>query len=149
MNTYLSLDEGYRDTQILIVEDSTVERRRIEAILIKLGYKPLTAVDGANAAEVIVRTRNIDVVLCDWDLPVLSGLDLCKAIRNDPSIRQPYFIMLTGHSKPVDMVAAMDAGADDFIPKPSWIEEIRVRIQSGIRQRRLCNSLCREARCTK
>jgi sigma-B regulation protein RsbU (phosphoserine phosphatase) len=89
-------------------------------------------------------------------MPGLSGIDLCRELRGDPAYGQPYVILVTGRNTKMDLVAGMDAGADDFIAKPFNGEELRVRVQAGVRlldlrdeakrrSRQLASALEREA----
>ena len=98
------------------------------------GLKISTASDGKQALNVLENVR-VDVVLSDWRMPNLNGLELCKIIGDKDKYGQPYFIMLTGQKQRADFIAAMDAGADDFIAKPAWGEELRVRLQAALRLR--------------
>ena len=115
---------------ILVVEDSKVEQQRMVAMLQGLGYRVLTADDGAQALE-ILRLKPVRLILSDWRMPEMSGIDLCRAVRADPALGQPYLILVTGQNTKSDLIAGMDAGADDFIVKPFNGEELRVRVQAG------------------
>jgi sigma-B regulation protein RsbU (phosphoserine phosphatase) len=117
---------------VLIVEDSKVEQVRLEAILKKYGYRVLTA-DNGNQALDILRHENIQLVVSDWRMPEMTGIDLCRQLRKDPGFGHPYIILVTGLNAKADLVAGMDAGADDFISKPFNSEELRVRLQAGAR----------------
>lgn len=118
--------------KILIVEDSPAEQVRLTAMLKKLGYQVSTAQNGVEALD-ILRAESHALVLSDWQMPKISGLDLCRLVRKDPDMGHPHFILVTGRNTTSDLVAGMDAGADDFIVKPFNGEEMRVRVQAGIR----------------
>jgi phosphoserine phosphatase RsbU/P len=117
--------------KVLIAEDSLPERARLVAILQKQGYATIEANNGKDALEAL-KSEQIDLVLSDWRMPLMDGFSLCKHIKQDDSL-DPYFILLTGQDSMCDLVAAMDAGADDYLSKPFDSEELRVRIQSGKR----------------
>lgn len=112
----------------LAVEDSVSERERLKALLVRQGVNTIGIADGASALRSLNRA-DFDIVLCDWELPGISGLEICRAVQSLPMEKRPYFIMVTGRVQRVDLVAAMDAGADDFIRKPLWKEELRVRLR--------------------
>lgn len=112
---------------VLVVEDSDAERTRISVILTKFGYRVLTATDGA-AAVAVLREQTVDIVLSDWKMPELSGIDLCRMVRADPSLGRPYFVLVTGNSSDDDRAIGMKAGADDFITKPFHAGELRTRL---------------------
>lgn len=122
--------EGFtgRNLLALAVEDSVPERERLKALLVRQGVNTIGVADGASAVKSLGRTA-YDIVLCDWELPGVNGLDICRTVQSIPVERRPYFIMVTGRVQRVDLVAAMDAGADDFIRKPLWKEELRVRLR--------------------
>jgi sigma-B regulation protein RsbU (phosphoserine phosphatase) len=90
------------------------------------------AQDGEKALAILSR-KPIDIVVSDWMMPRVSGLELCRRVTADPGYGHPYFIMLTGRTEGADLVAGMDAGADDFVAKPAGGEELRVRLQAGLR----------------
>ncbi|MGB5438992.1 MAG: fused response regulator/phosphatase [Gammaproteobacteria bacterium] len=125
---------------VLIVEDSKVEQVRLEAILTKFGYRVLSA-DNGNQALDILRHEDILLVVSDWRMPEMTGIDLCRQLRNEPGFGHPYVILVTGLNAKADLVAGMDAGADDFISKPFNSEELRVRLQAGVRIVQLRNAV--------
>ena len=126
--------------KLLIAEDSTTENMRLTSMLSKLGYEVLSARNGREALD-ILNDEPIPFIISDWRMPELSGIDLCRKLRADDKYGQPYFILLTGCDAPMDLVAGMEAGADDFITKPFIGEELRVRLQAGTRIMRLRNQL--------
>jgi sigma-B regulation protein RsbU (phosphoserine phosphatase) len=118
--------------RVLIVEDNRVELARLQAVLHSMGMKPVLA-ENATEALRFLKKYKVDIVLSDWLMPGMTGLEFCQRLAADENLGRPYFIMLTGRNASVDMIAAMDAGADDFITKPAWREELRVRLQAGVR----------------
>ncbi len=125
--------------QILIVEDVAPERTRLKAILIKLGYSVYEAENGQQALQVL-KQHKIGIVISDWRMPTMDGMTLLKKVQLY-SASAPYFILLTGQDAVCDLIAAMDAGADDFIRKPFNSEELRARVLAGARIIRLRNQL--------
>lgn len=121
--------------RVLIVEDSKSEQMRIQALISALGYEVLVANDGESALEQ-VRTQAVDLIVSDWRMPRMNGIEMCRTIRGEEQF-QPYIILVTGQNTKSDLVAGMDAGADDFISKPFASEELRVRLQAGVRLLRL------------
>lgn len=115
--------------RVLIAEDCLPERMRLRAMLERLGHQVHEAGDG-DAAWAYLQQEPVDLVISDWCMPGRSGLELCADL---PAHTRPYFILLTGRNAGADLVAGMDAGADDFIVKPVAAEELRVRVQAGAR----------------
>jgi DNA-binding response OmpR family regulator len=105
----------------------------MEALLTSHHFEALCCNDPSKALQILL-AEHIDIVLCDWQMPKTTGLGLCQTISQSPAMSAPYFIMLTGRKERADMIAAMDAGADDFICKPAASEELRARIQAGLRR---------------
>ncbi|QSP93971.1 SpoIIE family protein phosphatase [Marinobacter salinisoli] len=130
----------------LIVEDSAPERMRLSAVLAKLGYQVSEASDGLEAlAHLEDSGQPVNIVISDWRMPAVDGIELCRRIKTSSELA-PYFILLTGQRTVNDLVAAMDAGADDFIAKPFAVEELRVRLAAGRRVTDLRESLCQNNR---
>lgn len=117
---------------VLIVDDSLAERFRMQLMLENFGYNVITADCGQQALQ-IIKAQPIHLILSDWQMPGLSGIELCRLVRSDSSIERPYFIMVTGRNSNADLIEGMDGGADDFIAKPFDQEELRVRTQAGVR----------------
>ena len=103
--------------KVLIVDDSAVPRLILEKTLTSLGHETATAVDGAEALERF-RTFGPEVVLSDWLMPVMDGIELCRRIRAEESDSYTYFVLLTAMTEVEHVITAMAAGADDFMVKP-------------------------------
>jgi phosphoserine phosphatase RsbU/P len=117
--------------RVLVVEDSLPERARLAIILDKQGFEVLEAKDGLEALMVLEQ-GDISLIISDWHMPNMDGIGLCESVKASVT-PPPYFILLTGRGAKVDMVSSMDAGADDYLAKPFDAEELRVRVQAGIR----------------
>lgn len=118
--------------KILIVDDELVNRKKLEKIVQSLGYETLVAADGIEGWE-IWRNERPRLVITDWIMPGMDGLDLCGKIRKAEANQYTYLIMVTAKKDIRDIVAGMDAGADDFIAKPFVKEDLTVRISAGER----------------
>jgi phosphoserine phosphatase RsbU/P len=119
-------------SRILVVDDSRSQRRILSAYLSRWGYEVCEAGSGADALE-ICKKQNIDVVLSDWMMPGMNGLELCKAFREIENGRYGYFILLTSKSEKGEVAHGLDVGADDFLTKPVAAMELRARIKAGER----------------
>jgi len=131
--------------KVLIVEDSLVTRRLLRASLQKWQYEVTEAADGAQAWE-LVRHEHFPLVLTDWLMPEMDGLELIRRIRERDLPSYVYIILLTAKSEKEDLVTAMDAGADDFLAKPFDPDELRVRIREGQRMITLERKLAEQNR---
>ncbi len=118
--------------KILIVDDELVSRKKMDLLVRTLGYETVVANDGMEGWEVWKNERP-KMVITDWMMPRMDGLELCKKIREAEGSEYIYIIMVTSREDVNDLVMGMDAGADDFITKPFIKEELAVRIRAGER----------------
>ncbi len=122
--------------RILIAEDERITRRSLQKQLESWGHDVVATEDGAVAWGQFEQ-QPFDIVVTDWDMPRMDGLELIQCIRRSGQSSYTYLIMLTGRSEKADLVAGMEAGADDFLAKPFDREELRVRLNAGERIIRL------------
>jgi sigma-B regulation protein RsbU (phosphoserine phosphatase) len=124
---------GKRDAiSILIADDHELSRFKLKTDLEKWGHQVTVAEDGEQAWELFQRHR-FAIVVTDWMMPKLDGLELVKMIRASDCADYVYIIMLTAKAEKHDIVAGMGAGADDFLVKPFHRDELQVRLRAGIR----------------
>ena len=117
---------------VLIVDDSRLQREILARSLRKWGYRVVEA-ESAEQALLLCASASFDLVLSDWMMPGMNGLDFCCAYRNLPNEEYGYFILLTSKSEKVEIARGLDAGADDFLTKPVNQSELRARITAGDR----------------
>jgi len=114
--------------KILIAEDDAAARMFLLAALKRMGHHCVVAVDGKQAWEAYQESQP-SVILADWLMPGLSGLELCRMIRADRRERYPYVILVTALSGKGSYLEGMDAGADDFVTKPFDLDEMGARLR--------------------
>jgi two-component system chemotaxis response regulator CheY len=119
--------------KVLIAEDDPVSRRLLEAFLSKWGYDVAVTCDGGEAWEVFNELEAPSLVISDWMMPNMDGLELCRKIREMKKSNYTYFIILTAKERKEDVVKGLEAGADDFLIKPFHQEELKYRVQIGER----------------
>jgi two-component system KDP operon response regulator KdpE len=117
--------------RILVIDDEPQIRRIMRETLTSAGYE---VDDARNGDEGLVKLRDFrpDLVLLDINMPDMSGIDVCRAIRNDSA--GTAIIMLTVRKSEADKVAALDAGADDFVSKPFSTPELLARVRAALRR---------------
>ncbi len=128
------------EDKILVVEDESDSRFLFERLLTKNGYTVQTAEDG-DAALSIIEKFNPKVILADWTMPKMNGIELCNIIKKKDDTKLIYFILLTGRTSLKDRVEGLDIGADDYLVKPIENQELLARIRAGLRIHNLQNEL--------
>src|SRR6185312_11959620 len=118
---------------ILIVEDETSIRDMVAFALRKAGMEAMHAAD-ARAAQSVIGERVPDLILLDWMLPGMSGIDLARRLRKDDLTREVPIIMLTARGEETDRVSGLDAGVDDYVVKPFSTRELLARIRAVMRR---------------
>lgn len=118
--------------RILIADDEPVSRRLLEGTLVQLGHSVTAVEDGAQALAALLAPQGPPLAILDWMMPGIDGLEVCRRIRQRAS-PYTYIILLTSRHARSDMLAGLDAGADDFLTKPCDAMELRIRLRSGER----------------
>lgn len=118
--------------QVLIVDDSRLQRRILSASLKRWGYNVTEAATGEEAVK-ICKVRMPDLVLSDWVMPGMSGIEFCRIFRELSADEYSYFILLTSKSEKAEVARGLGSGADDFLVKPVNNDELRARITVGER----------------
>jgi|YNPMSStandDraft_2_1061718.scaffolds.fasta_scaffold00173_23 sigma-B regulation protein RsbU (phosphoserine phosphatase) len=136
------MNENLIKDKVLIVEDEEDTRFILERLLEKNNYEVKTSRNGEEALEVL-KTFKPQVIIADWTMPIMDGLQLCDKLKNDEEFKLVYFILLTARASLKDRVKGLDIGADDFLVKPIENQELLARIRSGIRIYRLQEELKR------
>lgn len=126
---------------ILIAEDDPVSSYMLNTTLSKWGYEVIVANDGELALQVLQRQNAPQLIIIDWMMPNLDGIELCRKLRENPANQYTYIIMLTAKSDKKDVVTGLETGADDYITKPFDREELRARVRVGARMVELQQTL--------
>lgn len=126
--------------KILIVEDEPDTAYILGLLLKKNNFDIKIAQNGSEALEVL-KDFVPQVILADWNMPVMSGIELCEKVKENEKYRLIYYIILTARSTLQDRVKGLDVGADDFLLKPIENQELLARIRTGMRIHNLQNEL--------
>lgn len=119
--------------RVLIADDDPVSRCVLEDALSEWGYEVVTVTDGCQARDELLSEGGPQLAVLDWIMPGMSGPEVCQDVRGGPSAHYVYIILLTVKKDKEDLVAALEAGADDFVSKPFDAQELRVRVRGGQR----------------
>ena len=120
-------------TKIIIVEDEQGLQTILKYNLEKEGYQTIPVMDGKKALETILK-EDPDLVLLDWMLPHVSGVEICKMMRQNHDIRHIPVLMLTARGDEADKVSGLSIGADDYMTKPFSVPELMARIKALLRR---------------
>jgi sigma-B regulation protein RsbU (phosphoserine phosphatase) len=127
--------------KVLIAEDDAISRRVLEAFLRRWGFEVESFEDGGTAWERLQQKDAPSLVILDWMMPELGGVEICRRVRAAGRPQPAYLILLTSRTGSEDIVAGLEAGADDYVTKPFNREELRARVQGGARVVELQRSL--------
>lgn len=120
--------------RILVVEDDEDIQQLVTYNLIRKNYRVSCAVTGKQALDMI-NEKKFDLILLDLMLPGFDGLEVCKAVRNDPATKDIPIIMVTAKGEEADIVKGLEVGADDYITKPFSPKVLLARVKTILRRR--------------
>ena len=116
---------------VLVVEDEGAQREVLKYNLESEGFSVVMAENG-DEAMLLVAEEQPDLIVLDWMLPNVSGIEICRRVKADPQTRQIPIIMLSARSEEVDRVRGLETGADDYVVKPYSVVELMARLLSLI-----------------
>src|SRR5437016_4031323 len=119
--------------RVLIAEDEAVSRKLLQASLTKWGCEVVSTANGQDACEAL-RAGGIDLCILDWEMPRMTGPEVCQWLRSSDMEQSPYVILLTTKNEPEDIQAGYEAGADDYLSKPFRVDDLRSRISEAARR---------------
>lgn len=119
--------------RILIAEDDPTTLRLLETAVKDWGYEVMAVRDGNAAWDVLRSADSPPLALLDWMMPALSGIELCRKVRQESDAPFVYLVLLTGKAEKQDIVQGMESGADDYLSKPFDRQELKVRLRAGQR----------------
>jgi len=119
--------------EVLIADDDPVSLHLLKAKLLKWQYKVITVTDGLEAWRLLQSDSPPRLAILDWMMPGLEGLEVCQNVRTHRTTPYIYILLLTSRRETSDLVAGLEAGADDYLTKPFNVEELEVRLRAGRR----------------
>jgi len=115
--------------KILVVDDAGVARKIVSRMVTSLGFDPITAADGQQALDAIDRDDPPVAIITDWNMPVMDGRELAKAVRSEPEIANIPILMVSSEADPRRVARALLAGVDEYLFKPIDEAMIRERLE--------------------
>ncbi|MDF5732721.1 MAG: SpoIIE family protein phosphatase [Rhizonema sp. PD38] len=126
--------------QILVIDDDPAVQILLKRMLERQGYQVFAASNGEEGISLAV-SRHPALIICDWIMPGLNGLEVCQYVKTNPNLSTTFFILLTSLDSVADRVKGLDAGADDFMTKPIEQNELQARVRAGLRLHQLSRDL--------
>lgn len=125
---------------ILIIDDDQIVQLTLTKILAAQGYQIITAIDGETGLEKAQQLQPA-LIICDWLMPGMDGIEVCRQVKANPNLSTTFFIVLTSLDSVADVVKGLDSGADDFITKPIEQNELKARVRAGLRLHQMSRDL--------
>jgi two-component system, cell cycle response regulator len=129
----LTQDEQQQSQTVLVAEDDPVFRHLLDRQLRSWAYRVVTVSNGQEAWDALQKPGSPDLLILDWMMPGLDGVELCSRIRQEQKDRYEYILLLTGKDEKQDVIDGLNSGADDYLTKPFDIRELRARLRAGKR----------------
>ena len=133
--------DGSELPRVLLADDDSATRRLLSALLAQWGFEVVVATNGDEAWDILHQVQTPKIVLVDWSMPGMDGIELCRKLRATPREYYPYILMLTGKSDNQDIVKALESGADDYLAKPFDAAALKARLTVARRMLKLQDGL--------
>lgn len=117
-----------KNIKILIIDDFATMRRIVKNILVQLGYKNIVEADDGTTALNVLKNEAIDLIISDWNMPKMTGLDLLKAVRGNDATAGIPFIMVTAEAQQDNIIQAVKAKVSQYIVKPFTAETMQEKL---------------------
>jgi len=115
--------------RILVVDDFASMRKIIKGLLKQIGFQNIEEADDGSTALEKLKIGEFDLVICDWNMPEVPGIEVLKAVRNDPRLKDLPFLMVTAEAKKDNVMEAVKAGVNQYIVKPFTAETLKKKIE--------------------
>lgn len=114
--------------KVLIVDDFSTMRKIVRNIIKQLGFKNIIEADDGKSAVKELKKGKVDLILCDWNMPEMSGIDLLKTVRSDDELKDTPFVMITAEAQKDNILEAVKEGVSNYIVKPFTAETISEKL---------------------
>ena len=114
---------------VLLVDDFATMRRILKNILTQIGFSNIYEADDGKSALKLLKNQKIDLIMCDWNMPIMNGLDLLNVVRGDDALKEIPFVMVTAEAQKENIIQAVQAGVNNYIVKPFTTETITQKLR--------------------
>jgi len=115
--------------KVLIVDDFATMRRILKNIMKQIGFSDITEADNGKNALKILKSQEIDLILCDWNMPEMAGIEVLNTVRGDDELKNTPFIMVTAEAQKENILEAVKAGVSSYVVKPFTAETVEQKLQ--------------------
>jgi two-component system chemotaxis response regulator CheY len=115
--------------KVLVVDDFATMRRIVKNILNQIGFKNIIEADDGSSALEVLKKDKVDLIMSDWNMPKMTGLELLKAVRSDESMKDMPFLMVTAEGQKDSVVQTVQAGVSDYIVKPFTADTVKEKLE--------------------
>ncbi len=117
--------------KLLIADDSMTQRIMLQSITGKWGFTPILAENGEQALEVLGKDNSPHLLLLDWEMPGIDGIEVCRRVRQRDDSDAFFILLLTGRTDVADIEQGLESGANDYVAKPFNNAELKARLENG------------------
>jgi two-component system chemotaxis response regulator CheY len=115
--------------KVLVVEDFATMRRIFKYVLKKIGFTNIIEADDGSTALAVLKKDKVDLIVSDWNMPKVSGLELLKSVRSDESMKDMPFLMVTADGQKDSIVQAVQAGVSNYVVKPFTADTVKEKLE--------------------
>ena len=120
--------------KVLVVDDFATMRRIVKNILNQIGFKNIIEADDGSTALEVLKKDKVDLIMSDWNMPKVTGLELLKAVRSDESMQDIPFLMVTAEGQKDSVIQTVQAGVSDYIIKPFTADTVKEKLEKMFEQ---------------
>ena len=117
------------DMKVLVVDDFATMRRIVKNVLKQIGFTKIIEADDGSTALAVLKKDKVDLIISDWNMPKVTGLDLLKAVRSDASMKDMPFLMVTAEAQKDNVIQAVRAGVSNYVVKPFTAEALKDKLE--------------------
>jgi len=115
--------------KILVVDDFATMRKIIKNILTQIGFKDIIEADDGTTALELLKKQKVDLIISDWNMPKMNGLELLKSVRSDDNLKDIRFIMVTAEAQKENVIEAIKHGVNQYVVKPFTPKTLREKLE--------------------